>query len=175
LRDDSGPAQPKTTRVEVDDDQFVAPILYFMTSPDNLTYRTNTRNDAILHRLIHTKLLSGSLNPGLDLTPAQRRMALAGRVLELSGSARLGKGEKQVRIVERNKAAKRVREGILEKQKQREMAQLDEVRTVSNFGSNGSEFDNRRPKTWVTITPQSRKCSQEARIQNRQRKEENGG
>jgi hypothetical protein len=89
--------------------------------------RTNSQNDAILHRLIHTKLLSGSLNPDLDLTPSHRRKALAGRVLEAAGGAKLGKGEKAVREAERNQAAKRVRLGIVEKQKQREQQRLEEV------------------------------------------------
>jgi len=50
--------------------------------------------------------------------------------LELSGGARLGKGERAVREVERNKAAKRVREGIVEKQKEREKQQLEEARPL---------------------------------------------
>lgn len=88
---------------------------------------SNAQNDALLHRLVHTKILSGSLNPELELTPAHRRKALAGRVLELSGGAKLGKGEKSVREKERNKAAKRVREGIVEKQKEKGKQELEEV------------------------------------------------
>ncbi|KAF8076300.1 hypothetical protein FPV67DRAFT_1407592 [Lyophyllum atratum] len=95
--------------------------------------RTNAQNDAILHRLVHTKLLSGSLNPDLDMTPAQRRKALAGRVLELSGVAKLGKGEKSVREKERNKASKRVREGLLEKQKERARQELEEAKDLGNY------------------------------------------
>lgn len=76
---------------------------------------------------MHTKLLSGSLNPNLDLTPAQRRKALAGRVLELTGSVKLGKGEKQVRDAEKKKASKQVREGLSAKQKERDVQQLEEV------------------------------------------------
>ncbi|KAF9247219.1 hypothetical protein BU15DRAFT_70053 [Melanogaster broomeanus] len=74
---------------------------------------TNAQNDALLHRLVHTKLLSGSLNPELNLDHAQREKALSGRILELAGSAKLGKGENTVREEERNKAAKGVREGLL--------------------------------------------------------------
>lgn len=81
---------------------------------------------------MHTKLLSGSLNPELDLTPAHRRKALAGRILELSGGAKLGKGEKSVREKERNKALKRVREGIVEKQKERGRQELEEVRSFTS-------------------------------------------
>ncbi|KAG6855115.1 hypothetical protein C0991_006044 [Blastosporella zonata] len=95
--------------------------------------RTNAQNDAILHRLVHTKLLSGSLDPDLDMTPAHRRKALAGRVLELSGTAKLGKGEKSVREKERNKASKRVREGLKEKQKERARQELEQAKDLGNY------------------------------------------
>ncbi|KAJ7700000.1 hypothetical protein B0H17DRAFT_273864 [Mycena rosella] len=114
LREDPG-VQPETSAVDEEDE------------------RTNAQNDALLHRLVHTKLLSGSLNTELDLTPAQRRKALAGRVLELTGQAKLGKGEKSVREGERNKAAKRVREGILDKQKDRQKQQLEEAKNLGNY------------------------------------------
>ncbi|KIY46658.1 hypothetical protein FISHEDRAFT_46934, partial [Fistulina hepatica ATCC 64428] len=94
---------------------------------------TNLQNDALLHKLIHTKLLSGSLNPDLDMTPAQRRKALAGRILELQGSAKLGKGEKTVRQAERNKASKRVHEGLMRKQKQIRDNQLQEAKELGNY------------------------------------------
>jgi hypothetical protein len=89
--------------------------------------RTNAQNDAILHKLVHTKLLSGSLSTELDLTPSERRKALAGRVLELAGKAKLGRGEKLVREAEKNRASKRVREGITSKQKERGKQELEEV------------------------------------------------
>ena len=85
------------------------------------------QNDKLLHHLVHTKLLSGSLNEELDLTSAQRRKALAGRVLEAAGKAKLGKGESSVRTTERNKAAKHIREGIQAKQKERNDKKLEEV------------------------------------------------
>lgn len=85
------------------------------------------QNDALLHRLVHTRILSGSLNPELGLTSAQRKKALAGRVLEATGKVKLGKGEGAVRAAERNKAAKRVREGMVTKQKERNEKQLEEV------------------------------------------------
>lgn len=81
----------------------------------------------MLHRLIHTQLLSGSLNPDLNLTSAQRKKALAGRVLEVAGTAKLGKGEKAVIEAERRKAGKSVREGLASKQKEREKHRLEEV------------------------------------------------
>ncbi|EMD41081.1 hypothetical protein CERSUDRAFT_111654 [Gelatoporia subvermispora B] len=94
---------------------------------------TNAQNDALLHRLVHTRILSGSLNPELDLTPAQRKKALAGRVLEVSGQAKLGKGETTVRTAEHNKAAKRVRDGIADKQKERSKKELEEAKHLGNY------------------------------------------
>lgn len=61
------------------------------------------------------------------MTPAQRRKALAGRVLEVAGKAKLGKGETAVRAKERNKAAKHVRDGLVTKQKERGQKQLEVV------------------------------------------------
>lgn len=92
-----------------------------------VSYRTNAQNDALLHKLVHTRILSGSLNPELNLTPAQRKKALAGRVLEAAGRAKLGKGERDVRHAEHSKAAKRVREGLAAKQQERHEKQLEEV------------------------------------------------
>jgi len=84
--------------------------------------------------------LSGSLNSELELTPAQRKKALAGRVLEVSGDVKLGKGENVVRETERNKAAKRVREGLLSKKMEREKKELEEVGDHLSrpmYGTNG--------------------------------------
>jgi len=94
---------------------------------------TNAQNDALLHRLVHTQLLSGSLNPELGLTSAQRKKAMEGRVLELAGNSKLGQGEKMVRAQERDKASKRVREGLLEKQKQRREKLIQEVSAPTRF------------------------------------------
>ncbi|KAI9448219.1 hypothetical protein H4582DRAFT_2107582 [Lactarius indigo] len=94
---------------------------------------TNAQNDALLHRLVHTRLLSGSLNPELNLTSAQRKKALEGRVLELAGSSKLGQGEKTMRAKERDKASKRVREGMLEKQKQRREKLVQEAKEMGNY------------------------------------------
>ena len=88
---------------------------------------TNAQNDALLHRLVHTRLLSGSLNPELDLDHAQKGRALAGRILELTGKAKLGRGESTVRLEQRNKAAKRIRDGLTRKQKEREQTAMEEV------------------------------------------------
>lgn len=61
------------------------------------------------------------------MTGAQRRKALAGRVLELAGDSKLGKGESNVRQDERKRASKRVRDGMAVKQKERDVKLLTEV------------------------------------------------
>ncbi|OJT13338.1 hypothetical protein TRAPUB_10104 [Trametes pubescens] len=94
---------------------------------------TNAQNDALLHRLVHTKLLSGSLNPDLDLKPAQRKKALEGRVLEAAGKAKLGKGEAIVRHAERNRAAKHVRDGLQDKQRERHEKKIEEAKQLGNY------------------------------------------
>ncbi|KAF8138572.1 hypothetical protein EV363DRAFT_1153780 [Boletus edulis] len=95
--------------------------------------RTNAQNDALLHRLVHTRLLSGSLNPDLDLNHAQRGRALAGRVLELAGAAKLGKGEGVFRQQQRNKAAKHVRDGLSRKEREQDKKALDEAKNLGNY------------------------------------------
>ena len=65
------------------------------------------------------------------MKPAQQRKALSGRVIELAEGAKLGKGEKVIRDSERNKAGKRVREGLVRKQQERQKQKLDEVFLVS--------------------------------------------
>lgn len=65
-----------------------------------------------------------------------RKKALAGRVLELTGEAKLGKGEKLVRNAEKNKAAKRVREGLSHKQKVRGKKELEEVSATPWISNN---------------------------------------
>jgi hypothetical protein len=95
--------------------------------------KTNANNDALLHRLVHTQLLSGSLSEDLDLKPADRRKALQGRIQELAGSSKLGKGEKVVRKAERNKASKSVRMGLQDKQQERRRAQLEEAKNLGNY------------------------------------------
>ncbi|KAF8591448.1 hypothetical protein K439DRAFT_1644149 [Ramaria rubella] len=94
---------------------------------------SNTRNDALLHRLVHTQLLSGSLNPDLNLAPARQRKALAGRVLELADASKLGKGESTVRDDEKKKASKRVRDGMVAKQKEKDAKSLNEAKNAGNY------------------------------------------
>ena len=129
---------------------------YFST-PLTLT-STNAQNDALLHRLVHTQLLSGSLNPELGLTSAQRKKAMEGRILELAGNSKLGQGEKAVRAQERDKASKRVREGLLEKQKQRREKMIQEVIVSVRFTASFLT-ELYRPRTWVIITQLSKRSS----------------
>jgi hypothetical protein len=67
----------------------------------------------------------------LELTPAQKRKAMEGRVLELAGKAKLGKGENYVREKERNRASKRVRDGLHDKVEERRKQELARVRITS--------------------------------------------
>ena len=143
MSSDAGPS--RTQRPQADEEEedrsvpFLKPIVHLP-----FLDRTNAQNDAILHKLVHTKLLSGSLSTELDLTPSQRRKALAGRVLELTGEAKLGRGEKLVREAEKNRASKRVREGITNKQKERSKQELEEV--TLRFLSGGHETDRLQAK-----------------------------
>jgi hypothetical protein len=98
--------------------------------PMTWTYHLHSsasQNDKLLHKLIHTKLLSGSLNPSLELSGAQRKKALAGRVLETAQYSKLGQGEKAVRTAEHNKAPKNIRFSIMDKAKERKLKELEDV------------------------------------------------
>ena len=89
--------------------------------------RSNLENDTLLQRMIHTKLLSGSLDPDLDLTPAQRKKALAGRIEEVAGASKTGKGEDKVRKAEHDRSSKHIRDGIRKKQAKVRAAKLEQV------------------------------------------------
>ncbi|KAH8830841.1 hypothetical protein DL96DRAFT_1594514 [Flagelloscypha sp. PMI_526] len=101
--------------------------------PEEEFEQQNVQNDALLHRLVHTKLLSGALGDDLGMTPAEKRRATAGRVEELAGHTKLGQGEKSIRKAERNKAAKSVRDGLIAKQKQRHEQKVQEAKAVGNY------------------------------------------
>ncbi|KAI0280471.1 hypothetical protein BGY98DRAFT_1175470 [Russula aff. rugulosa BPL654] len=71
-------------------------------------------------------------------TPTQSHLrstkkALEGRILELSGSSKIGQGEKIVRAQERDKASKRVRDGMVEKQTQRKEKLVQEAKDMGNY------------------------------------------
>jgi len=73
------------------------------------------------------------LDPELDLTPAQRRKALAGRVMEAAGRAKLGRGEASVRSAEHRRAAKHIRDGIMTKNQERAKKALDEAKNAGIY------------------------------------------
>lgn len=86
----------------------------------------------MLHRLIHTQLLEGSLDHNLDMKPAKRRKALAGRVEEAAGSSKIGKGEQAIRRLEHNRSSKTIRDGIKAKKSKIISAKLAEVLFISS-------------------------------------------
>jgi len=53
--------------------------------------------------------------------------------LELAGSSKLGRGDKTVRAQERDKASRRVRAGLLDKQKQRREKLVQEAKDMGNY------------------------------------------
>lgn len=83
---------------------------------------------------------------------------MAGRVLEIAGQAKLGKGESSVRFTERNKASKRVRDGMATKQKDRTQKVLEEVCVARNVEMRSLIYlVNRLKKLAITIL-HSNKC-----------------
>jgi hypothetical protein len=85
---------------------------------------------------------------------------MEGRILELAGNSKLGLGEKVVRAQERDKASKRVREGLLEKQKQRREKMIQEVTIPVRFTASLLKLmELYRPRTWVIITQLSKRSS----------------
>lgn len=89
-------------------------------------FRDSKHNDRTLFKLIHTKLLTSTSST--DIPAAQRKKTFEGRVWEVAGAAKLGKGETAVRTAEHNKAPKRIRQGIQDKQAERDKKKLEEVR-----------------------------------------------
>jgi len=83
---------------------------------------------------------------------------MEGRFLELAGNSKLGQGEKVVRAQERDKASKRVREGLLEKQKQRREKMVQEVTVPVRFTAS-LLMELYRPRIWVIITQLSKRSS----------------
>lgn len=93
----------------------------------------NAKNDKLLHNLVHTQLLPSSLNPEMNSSSAQRRKFMEGRIVELAGGAKLGKGEKLLRKEEQNKHAKHVRDGLVEKHRKKQKQKLEDERELGNY------------------------------------------
>jgi len=94
--------------------------------------RSNVENDALLHKLIHTKLLS-SRSTDANLKPAERRRAIQGRVLELAAGAKLGSGDAAVRLDEHKRAAKKIRLGLERKASEKGAQTLEEAKNLGNY------------------------------------------
>lgn len=113
----------------------------------------------MLHRMVHTKLLSGSLSEDISLKPAARRKAMEGRLLELTGSSKLGKGENIIRKGERNKASTRVRKGLQDKVQERRKEKLEEVRFSPFYTESTSSCHKIRPRIWATTIGHLNGCT----------------
>jgi len=122
----------KVSRVVRDPDTTVADNSKEGDSEDEQD-RSNAMNDAELHRLLHTRLLSAAVNTEVASSTAQRKKALEGRVLELANRSKLGHGEKYVRVTEHKKAAKHIRIGMKHKQKKKDEKQLEDAKNAGNY------------------------------------------
>jgi len=102
------------------------PIYLFpiLTSPHR---RESVENDRTLYKLIHTKLLTATLDRPSDMAGAKHKKSLEGRILEVASAAKIGKGETTVRKEEHNKVPKHIREGIKAKRKDRVQKRIEEV------------------------------------------------
>ena len=67
------------------------------------------------------------MNLDVGLKPSEKRKAIASRLLELTGQAKLGKGEAVRSRAERNKAPQRIRMGMERKIKEKAAKKLIEV------------------------------------------------
>jgi hypothetical protein len=95
---------------------------------DNEEELSNTKNDKLLHELVHSKLLNNTQAYDLNQGPAKRKRTVAGRLVELADSAKVGQGAVSLAAKEQARHAQRVRLGLREKAKEREAKALDEVR-----------------------------------------------
>lgn len=91
---------------------------------------SNTKNDKLLHELVHSKLLSNPDAFNVDQGSAKRGRTVVGRLVELADGAKVGQGATSLKAKEQAKHAKRVRLGLKAKAQQREAKALDEVRLV---------------------------------------------
>ncbi|KLO16335.1 hypothetical protein SCHPADRAFT_217011 [Schizopora paradoxa] len=96
--------------------------------------RTNLQNDALLHKLIHTQLLSARSSDA-SLKPAERKRVVQGRILELAAGAKLGSGEKSVKLEEQKRASKKIRLGLERKASEREAQTLEQAKNLGNYHS----------------------------------------
>lgn len=91
------------------------------------------QHDRELFKLLHTKLLTGSASSSVHTTNGQRRRALEGRVLELSGRAKVGEGTKKLQHEYKNHQPKRQRDMLEQKEQRIDTARRVEVRIETPF------------------------------------------
>ncbi|KAG8858585.1 hypothetical protein FRB91_009646 [Serendipita sp. 411] len=108
-------------------------------------------NDRTLYKLIHSKLLTTSLDDplALDVRSSKKKKSLEGRVLEVANAAKIGKGEVNVRRKEHAKAPRRIREGIEKKKKEINHMKLQEAKDAGNYHPAIKKLlagDSERPK-----------------------------
>ncbi|GAB1518784.1 hypothetical protein RhiTH_001849 [Rhizoctonia solani] len=94
---------------------------------------SNSKNDKLLHELVHSQLLSNPHAYDAKQGSAQRSRTVAGRLLELANDAKIGRGTDTLKTKENSRHAKRVRLGLLDKAKQREAKALEEAKTLGNY------------------------------------------
>lgn len=108
----------------------------------------------MLQRFIHTKLLTNITASDDDSTPAQRKRNLIGRVEEVAGQVKVGKGEVLTRTSEQNRFSKPIRDGIREKRAKISAARLAEVifqfliSHCCSYTSQSKELGNYHPILW---------------------------
>jgi hypothetical protein len=102
-------------------------LIYLLSILTSTHRRENVENDRTLYKLIHTKLLTATLDRPSDMPGAKHKKSLEGRILEVASAAKIGKGETTVRKEEHNKVPKHIREGIKAKRKDRHEKRIEEV------------------------------------------------
>ncbi len=97
--------------------------------------RSLVHNDKELYRLLHTKLLAGSAESAVHTTNGQRHRAIQGRLLELSGKAKIGDGVKLVRHEYKMHQPKRQRDQMHSKERQVDNGRRKEVGLENSRGA----------------------------------------
>jgi hypothetical protein len=141
--------QPKYPRRKRPTNCMKSPV-YILSILTSTRRRENVENDRTLYKLIHTKLLTATLDRPSDMPGAKHKKSLEGRILEVASAAKIGKGETTVRKEEHNKVPKHIREGIKAKRKDRVQKRIEEVSLSARSLSNILTVQSRQ-RTWAII------------------------
>ncbi|KAG9128167.1 alpha mannosidase-like protein [Ceratobasidium sp. 392] len=95
--------------------------------------QSNTRNDKLLHELVHSQLLNNTQAYSHGQGSAERSRTVVGRLVELADGAKVGRGAASLVTKEQARHAQRVRIGLREKAKQREAKALEEAKALGNY------------------------------------------